>query len=135
MCCNPQNCHAGREAEEAQGCAKGISFPLLSCPEDGIRIHSRPGSGGTAGYFYCRIQEEGFLVGAVIIFPSEHNSALNLSASLGFSPSVDIVFIVSLINAIILLCQPKKPVCSNLNAAHCISFHFASYRNGKCYVV
>lgn len=118
MCCNPQNCHARRETEGAQGCAKGISFPLLSCPEDGIRIYSTPGSGGTAGFFYWHNQEEGFLVCAVIIFPSEHNSALNLSASLAFSPSVDIVFIVSLINAIILLCQPKKTVCSNLNATH-----------------
>lgn len=55
---------------------------------------------------------------AVIIFLSEHNSALNLSPSLAFSPSVYIVFIVSLINAIILLCQPKNLLCNNLNATN-----------------
>lgn len=47
-------------------------------------------------------------MGAVIIFLSEHNSALDLSPALAFSPSVDIVFIVSLVNTIILLCQPKN---------------------------
>lgn len=57
-------------------------------------------------------------MGAVIIFLSEHKSVLNLSPSLAFSPSTYIVFIVSLINAIILLCQPKKALCSNLNAAN-----------------
>lgn len=37
MCWKPQNCPAGQEEKGAQGkdqgCAKGISFPLLCCPE------------------------------------------------------------------------------------------------------
>lgn len=47
----------------------------------------------------------GILLGAIILFISErkkHNVALNLSPTLAFSPSIDIVFIASLINVIII---------------------------------
>lgn len=63
----------------------------------------------------------GVLVGAVILFLFEHkkhNSGLSLSPTLTVSPSVDIVFIVSLINVIIMFLNHYKCLFSNLNVTY-----------------
>lgn len=100
-----------------------LALLLLSWRAVGSGFSSIPRVGRNGRLSVLAYPERGILVGAVIIFLSEHNSALDLSPALALSPSVDVVFIVSLVSAIILLCQPKKVSAATLmqpTEFHCI---------------
>lgn len=98
-----------------KGSGISFSFSLWFCPKALCNLGSAAPEAweGRGGDFYWHIQKGGILVGAIILFLSEHkkhDSVLNLSPTPAFSSSVDIAFIVSLINVIIIiLSHPKKP--------------------------